>query len=56
MPRAHVNLRPGDCVEVLSPREILQTLDGDGTLDKLPFMPEMMEYLRAGDFVFPSVS
>ena len=44
MPRAHVNLRPGDCVEVLSPREILQTLDGDGTLDRLPFMPEMLEF------------
>jgi hypothetical protein len=38
------NLRPGDFVEVLSPQEILQTLDGDGTLDKLPFMPEMIEF------------
>ena len=38
------NLRPGDCVEVLSPAEILQTLDADGTLDKLPFMPEMLEF------------
>lgn len=38
------NLRPGDFVEVLSPGEILQTLDADGTLHKLPFMPEMVEY------------
>jgi hypothetical protein len=37
-------LRPGDLVEVKSAEEILQTLDGDGTLDKLPFMPEMIEY------------
>jgi hypothetical protein len=38
------NLRPGDFVEVKSPREILQTLDADGTLDRLPFMPEMAEF------------
>jgi hypothetical protein len=44
MPRLPINLRPGDSVEVLSPREILQTLDDEGTSDKLPFMPEMMEY------------
>ena len=37
-------LRPGDIVEVLSPEEILQTLDVDGTLGRLPFMPEMVEY------------
>jgi hypothetical protein len=37
-------LYPGDFVEVKSPDEILQTLDGDGTLDKLPFMPEMIEF------------
>jgi hypothetical protein len=39
-----VNLRPGDSVEVKSPGEILQTLDGDGTLDRLPFMLEMVEF------------
>lgn len=38
------NLRPGDLVEVKSPDEILQTLDGEGTLDRLPFMPEMVEF------------
>jgi hypothetical protein len=38
------SLRPGDFVEVFSPREVLRTLDADGTLDKLPFMPEMMEF------------
>jgi hypothetical protein len=38
-----LNLRPGDFVEVRSPGEILQTLDGDGTLDRLPFMPEMVD-------------
>src|SRR5271165_3428332 len=36
------HLRPGDFVEVKSPAEILQTLDADGTLDRLPFMPEMV--------------
>jgi hypothetical protein len=41
---ASMNLRPGDYVEVRSPAEILQTLDADGTLDRLPFMPEMMEF------------
>ena len=37
-----LNLRPGDFVEVKSPAEILQTLDTNGTLDRLPFMPEMV--------------
>lgn len=37
-------LRTGDLVEVKSPAEILQTLDGDGTSDRLPFMPEMVEF------------
>ena len=39
-----MNLRPGDFVEVKSPAEILQTLDADGTIDKLPFMPEMVDF------------
>jgi hypothetical protein len=34
----------GDLVEVKSPVEILQTLDGNGTLNELPFMPEMVLY------------
>ena len=40
---ASVRLIPGDLVEVKGPDEILQTLDLDGTLDHLPFMPEMVE-------------
>jgi hypothetical protein len=44
MTRATTNLRPGDIVEVKSPGEILQTLDADGTLERLPFMPEMAEF------------
>jgi hypothetical protein len=37
-------LRPGDLVEVRVPDEILHTLDTEGTLDRLPFMPEMVEF------------
>jgi hypothetical protein len=37
-------LRPGDIVEVKAPEEILQTLDANGALDNLPFMPEMIPY------------
>lgn len=37
-------LRPGDLVEVRAPEEILQTLDTAGTLDQLPFMPEMLGF------------
>jgi hypothetical protein len=37
------NLRPGDLVEVKTPDEILESLDADGTVDQLPFMPEMVE-------------
>ena len=37
-------LRPGDLVEVKAPDEILRTLDAEGALDRLPFMPEMMEF------------
>lgn len=35
---------PGDLVEVRSPTEILATLDAQGTLDNLPFMPEMLAF------------
>ena len=34
-------LRPGDVVEVRSAAEVLATLDSDGALDSMPFMPEM---------------
>lgn len=39
-------LRPsaGDLVEVKSAEKILETLDTNGTLDGLPFMPEMSEF------------
>src|SRR3954453_12921045 len=38
-------LRPGDIVEVRSPAEILATLDSSATLDKMPFMPEMVSHV-----------
>lgn len=37
-------LRVGEWVEVKSEDEILATLDADGRLDGLPFMPEMLQY------------
>src|SRR5271170_5621421 len=37
-------LYPGDLVEVKSPEQILQTLDSQGTVDLLPFMPEMAQF------------
>jgi hypothetical protein len=40
---ATVRLYPGDLVEVKTPEEILDTLDAEGTLAKLPFMAEMLE-------------
>jgi hypothetical protein len=36
-------LRVGDRVLVRSPEEILPTLDADGALDAVPFMPEMLD-------------
>src|SRR5213080_436708 len=44
MKKTTKKLRPGDFVEVKAPAEILQTLDAEGTLDQLPFMPEMVEF------------
>jgi len=38
------HLRAGDLVAVRSSREITQTLNADGTLGGLPFMPEMLEF------------
>jgi len=37
-------LRPGQLVEVLGAAEIAKTLDAEGKLDGLPFMPEMVEF------------
>jgi hypothetical protein len=45
-------LRAGERVRVRSKEEILRTLDANGRLDELPFMPEMLEFcgktLRVG--------
>src|SRR5215470_17598786 len=40
----NMRARVGDWVEVLSKEEILRTLDENGRLDKLPFMPQMFNY------------
>jgi hypothetical protein len=37
-------LRAGEIVQIKTAPEILATLDADGKLDGLPFMPEMLEY------------
>jgi hypothetical protein len=39
-----LNFRAGDLVEVLSQEEILATLDENGRLEDLQFMPEMLQY------------
>jgi hypothetical protein len=39
-----LGLRAGETVEVRSAAEILATLDRDGTLDAMPFMPEMFRF------------
>jgi hypothetical protein len=39
-----LNLKAGDWVEVCSQDEILATLDSNGRLESLPFMPEMLQY------------
>jgi len=39
-----LSLRKGDWVEVRSAEEVLGTLDANGTLDGLPFMPEMLPF------------
>ena len=36
--------RIGDWVEVRGKQEILQTLDGDGAVEGMPFMPEMLAF------------
>jgi hypothetical protein len=38
-------LRAGDLVAVRSATEILETLDANGELDGIPFMPEMLRYI-----------
>jgi hypothetical protein len=39
-----MSLSVGDWVEVRSKEEILRTLDNNGRLENMPFMPEMFEY------------
>lgn len=39
-----LNLRVGERVRVKSRQDILATLDQEGMLDRLPFMPEMLQY------------
>jgi hypothetical protein len=59
-PKSHVpvtaslQLRAGDWVEVHSLEEILSTLDGNGALDGLPFMPEMAQFCGRRFRVFKS--
>jgi len=48
-------LRPGDLVEVLTAKEILSNLDNNGSLDGLPFMPEMVEFCGKRYRVFQRV-
>jgi hypothetical protein len=43
-PRGRLDLRVGELVEVRSEEDILATLDDNGELDALPFMPEMLQY------------
>jgi hypothetical protein len=42
--RRRLGLRVGELVEVRSQDEILVSLDDNGELDALPFMPEMLQY------------
>ena len=44
MSQRNARLCRGDLVEVKTPDEIVQTLDAEGALDHLPFMPEMLEF------------
>lgn len=39
-----LGLRAGELVQVRTKEEILATLDANGRLDELPFMPEMLRY------------
>src|SRR6266511_204449 len=43
-PTNGLNLRVGELVGVRSVEEILGTLDQDGRLEALPFMPEMLKF------------
>jgi hypothetical protein len=42
--RPRARFKKGDVVEVLPWNELIHTLDASGTIDSLPFMPEMLRY------------
>ena len=42
-----LGLQAGEWVQVRSKEEILATLDANGRLDEMPFMPEMLKYCGA---------
>ena len=42
----HRAMKRGDIVELRSPAEILATLDDDGCLEGVPFMPEMLQHFE----------
>jgi hypothetical protein len=52
---ARLGLWPGEWVQVRSFAEIWATLDGEGRLDGLPFMPEMLRYCGKRHRVFRRV-
>jgi hypothetical protein len=52
---ARLGLWPGEWVQVRSFAEISATLDGEGRLDGLPFMPEMLRYCGKRHRVFRRV-
>ena len=52
--RQNSKLKAGDWVEVRSKEEILRTLDKNGQLDGLPFMPEMFAFCGCRFRVFKS--
>ena len=39
-----LDLKPGEIVEIKDAEQVLATLDSEGKLDGLPFMPEMRQY------------
>ena len=51
---ARETFRVGDWVEVCDADEVIKTLDSDGCLDSLPFMPEMLRYCGRRFQIFKS--
>src|SRR5690349_10795275 len=49
-----MTLRVGDWVEIRSKEEILRTLDSEGQLEGLPFMPEMFQFCGRSFRVYKS--